>query len=288
MEDPFDSPGYFGYPEPPRRAATDAPENVPPATDDRVFSGPRYCRVCGAPLDPASLTCAQCAELPASAGALSARSTGARTIASGVVLYFVLLLSSVATWLICETEAAAWLLGGMVDTIIVLVWFGWHWQRLGSGLLTLPSLGWYAASLGVGGATFLLATVLIEVAVSLLGVEEILIVHPMLAAGHGWIAILLVGAVQPAIVEELAFRGVILSGLMGPLTTKEAIVVSALLFMTIHLTIAGFPHLFLIGLLLGYFRVASGSLYPGMLLHFTHNLLCLVFETPGWGLGNAA
>jgi membrane protease YdiL (CAAX protease family) len=85
-------------------------------------------------------------------------------------------------------------------------------------------------------------------------------------------------AVQPAIFEELAFRGVILAGVQHVLSPMESVVVSALMFMIIHLAVPSFPHLFVLGLALGWLRVHTGSLYPGMLLHFTHNLLCIVFE----------
>jgi len=48
--------------------------------------------------------------------------------------------------------------------------------------------------------------------------------------------------------------------------------------MMIHLSVPSFPHLFLMGLALGYLRSRTGSLYAGMVLHFTHNL-------PGGPLG---
>jgi membrane protease YdiL (CAAX protease family) len=63
--------------------------------------------------------------------------------------------------------------------------------------------------------------------------------------------------------------------------TREAVLISALMFMVLHLAVLSFPHLLVIGLVLGYVRVRSGSLYPCMLLHFTHNLLVVLAEMKG-------
>ena len=101
------------------------------------------------------------------------------------------------------------------------------------------------------------------------------------AAGWGWGMSILLVCVQPAVVEEVAFRGVIFSALREALESGEAIIVSALMFMILHLSVPSFPHLLLIGLALGWLRAKTGSLVPGMCLHFTHNLLCILSER--WG-----
>ena len=87
--------------------------------------------------------------------------------------------------------------------------------------------------------------------------------------------------VQPAVIEELAFRGAILGVLRDLLGTREAVIVSALMFMILHLAILSFPHLLLVGLALGYLRVRTKSLYPCMVMHFTHNLLVILAEATG-------
>jgi membrane protease YdiL (CAAX protease family) len=69
-----------------------------------------------------------------------------------------------------------------------------------------------------------------------------------------------------------------LSGLQRVMAARDAVIVSSTLFMIIHLSPLSFPHLLLIGLVLGWMRVRSGSLYPGMVLHFVHNGLVLVAE----------
>ncbi len=83
-------------------------------------------------------------------------------------------------------------------------------------------------------------------------------------------------------IEELAFRGIIFGALRRVLEPMEAVLVSALMFMILHLAIASFPHLFAIGLLLGWLRMHTGSMYPGMLLHFLHNFLVVLSERGPW------
>lgn len=90
--------------------------------------------------------------------------------------------------------------------------------------------------------------------------------------------LLLVVAVLPAVFEELAFRGVILSALLSHLGSRSAVFVSAVMFCLVHLTPLMFPFLLVMGLALGYLRVRSRSLYPSMLLHFAHNAAIVVLH----------
>ena len=115
-----------------------------------------------------------------------------------------------------------------------------------------------------------------------LDVEEPKCAEPILGAGYGWGTVILVFCIQPAVIEELAFRGVILGSLRRVLGRRDAVIVSALMFMVLHLSVLSFPHLLLIGLVLGYLRIRSGSLYPCMVLHFTHNFMAIMAEAAGW------
>jgi membrane protease YdiL (CAAX protease family) len=89
-------------------------------------------------------------------------------------------------------------------------------------------------------------------------------------------------AVQPAIFEELAFRGVIINALQRALSPFETVIVSALMFMILHLSFGRFPHTLALGLAAGFLRVRTKSLYPCMILHFSHNFMCVMAERAGW------
>jgi len=82
-------------------------------------------------------------------------------------------------------------------------------------------------------------------------------------------------AVFPAIVEEIAFRGLIQHWLQIAIKPWRAIILASFLFALMHGNIVGLPYLFLVGMLLGWAKWKSGSLYPSMLIHFLHNLVVI-------------
>jgi membrane protease YdiL (CAAX protease family) len=93
----------------------------------------------------------------------------------------------------------------------------------------------------------------------------------------------LVGGVAP-LVEEMIFRGVLLSGLMRRLPVAWAVLVSALIFGGAHLPDFGFawyaiPELVLLGVVLALFRLRAHSLWPAIVIHVTNNLIAAV---AGW------
>ena len=89
-----------------------------------------------------------------------------------------------------------------------------------------------------------------------------------------WLA-LLAFVLAPAVCEELAFRGFVLSGFWLPGKHWKAIIYSALLFGVTHAVIQQSLNAVLLGLLIGYIAVKTGSVWPGMAFHAVHNSLKL-------------
>lgn len=85
-----------------------------------------------------------------------------------------------------------------------------------------------------------------------------------------WGGILRVVVLAP-IVEELIFRGVIFSGFQRIYPAFWAIFFSALLFSLFHLNPWQMGPTFLLGLLLGYVRLRTGSLLAAIFTHALHN-----------------
>ena len=92
-----------------------------------------------------------------------------------------------------------------------------------------------------------------------------------------WSIFLLV-SLAPAVLEEIAFRGVIQSSLERMLNARDAWLIQAALFSVLHLHPLIFPSHFLMGLCFGYMRRRSRSVYPGMLLHACWNALVVLQE----------
>jgi membrane protease YdiL (CAAX protease family) len=97
-------------------------------------------------------------------------------------------------------------------------------------------------------------------------------------AGWPLWSLLLLISVMPAVFEELAFRGVIQSGLERVFNARDAWLIQAALFSVLHLSPLMFPSHFLMGLCFGYLRRRSRSIYPGMLLHGCWNALVVLGE----------
>lgn len=79
----------------------------------------------------------------------------------------------------------------------------------------------------------------------------------------------------PAVTEELFFRGA-LQGLLRPSGSAAAIFGTALLFGLLHLDLAQGLTAFICAVFLGWLAERSGSILPGMLLHFINNSLAFL------------
>lgn len=172
----------------------------------------------------------------------------------------------------------------IVMTVLVRQFWRTQWTRG-----DLPGFGFVQP----GDKSAYLGAVLLGVGVLLLGgpLTHVLAgAHPV----HQDITVM-AGKVSPAMrlllavpvvcvapfVEELVFRGVLLSGLASRLHTGWAIVASAIVFGCVHLPDFGFawypiPALVVMGLALAWMRVRSGSLWPSITLHATNNLFAML------------
>ena len=96
--------------------------------------------------------------------------------------------------------------------------------------------------------------------------------------GYGDLAInLFVMALLPAVGEELLFRGAIQPTLAKKVPLHAAIWITALLFGAMHQNLINLVPLTLLGGMIGYLRVWSGSLWLPILAHYTNNSLLLIF-----------
>ena len=84
---------------------------------------------------------------------------------------------------------------------------------------------------------------------------------------------ILIVAILPAIGEELLFRGVI-QRLMQEITKNVhwGVIISAMVFSAFHIQFYGFLPRFMLGLMLGYMFVFTGSLWVPIVAHFINNL----------------
>lgn len=253
-------------------------------TDDRTAAvepdglpsgaGPRFCHVCGGEWDTLAGHCATCV----SRAAAPPRPVSVTSpIRRALTLYF-LLLASLALLLFGDGAIESLLVVGVVDSVIVLGFCLLLWRPIARALGPPVPWGWCALAVVMGLTTFGLTALFLDGIGGLFGLEPESYSADYLTAGYGWTIVVLSVCVQPALIEELAFRGVMFSSFREVLGPAETIVVTAMMFMIIHLAVPTFPVLFAMGLLLGYLRYRTGSLLPAMIMHFTHNLMVIVME----------
>lgn len=99
--------------------------------------------------------------------------------------------------------------------------------------------------------------------------------------------ILLVLAVTPAICEELAFRGFILSGMRHLGHKWLAILVTSVLFGAAHSIIQQSLTACIVGMLLGYIAIQTGSLLPAILFHLVHNSMSVIVSLSSDAMANS-
>lgn len=95
-------------------------------------------------------------------------------------------------------------------------------------------------------------------------------------------------AVLPALVEELIFRGY-MQGTLKPYGERMAVILTAFIFGLFHGNILQFPFAFLLGLVMGWMTVQTGSIWPAVLTHFGNNLMSVLLDYfgkvyPKWNL----
>jgi membrane protease YdiL (CAAX protease family) len=95
-----------------------------------------------------------------------------------------------------------------------------------------------------------------------------------------FIAFFLVVTLLAPIVEELTYRGLGIS-LLEPWGAAVAVLVTGVLFGGAHGLIVGFPVLAFFGIVVGWLRVRTNSVLPGIVLHATFNGIALIAAVSG-------
>ncbi|HHW45361.1 MAG TPA: CPBP family intramembrane metalloprotease [Clostridiales bacterium] len=142
------------------------------------------------------------------------------------------------------------------------------------------------AGLGVSMLGNMAASV-ISYTMSLFGIHPSYPDFPVPKGVFGGLIYFLGLCVVPALVEEFAMRGVVM-GSLRRFGDGFAIFVSAMLFGIMHGNLIQAVFAFILGLILGYMTVASGSIWTAVTLHFLNNFLSLVISeiTKGLSAGN--
>lgn len=106
---------------------------------------------------------------------------------------------------------------------------------------------------------------------------ELMLPLSTLVSESPWWMIVLLMALLPAVCEELAFRGFVFGGLVRQ-GTLRAIVLSAFMFGISHGVLQQSIPAFVIGLLIGWVSLRTGSILPCLLIHLTNNSMSTMLQ----------
>ena len=228
------------------------------------------CPHCAAPWREGARFCGRCGRAPEAPPVADEpqAAVGSRGLGLALAAYFACLLPILVLTLVqhAGTSAILWANGwflvvGLAGAALI--------GREAWTLLGPPALTARGALLAIG------ATALVWGLAVGLGYALPSLFHdetaPYKAEGKTLWFVLLDLAVVTPIVEELVFRGVVLTGLRGVFPRQTAILVSGLLFSTLHLAFVSFCDHALFGVILATVCVRSRSIWPGVLLHAAWN-----------------
>lgn len=123
---------------------------------------------------------------------------------------------------------------------------------------------------------------------SLLGIEFTSGLEDLEMTGVGGFIIGTISmAIVPAIIEEFSIRGVV----MQPLRRYGdvfAIVASSFIFSIMHGNMAQIPYTVVGGLYLGYLAIATGSIWPSIIVHFVNNMFSVIVMSVSTTFGESA
>jgi len=170
-----------------------------------------------------------------------------------------------------ESMAIFYFISTLAVLVTSLIFASIHWRPLAAQLRTSGFLKWEAwASLAALVPLLLLNFGYHFFIRQLSGVHDI-----GLGVDLPIPLAVIIFCIFPAISEEIAFRGLVQYWLEVSIAPAKALVLGSAMFAALHFSLLSFPYLFLVGLLLAFVRRRTGSLYPGMLIHFLHNLVVI-------------
>ena len=233
----------------------------------------RFCDACGAEWLPEWVACAACPQTTSPNPAAKPRIS----LASPLALYFVLLATLLPGTFLPDPFATT-LAISILDSVIVMIWCLASWREIVPLVRCAPTGRNFTGAILLGALTFAFAHVSVGLLSELFGFEAFYFFSESFGADYGWGVVILIICIQPAVIEELAFRGIILGGLRTAMDDRDAVIVSSMMFMILHVQVFSILHLLLMGICAGYLRLKTRSIWPCIALHFTHNSLVLLFE----------
>lgn len=197
-------------------------------------------------------------------------------LAAGL-LFIVMLVLLVSLYFLPNLDMGLILTGSELALLVPVWWlavrkYGVSWRAL--GLRKFAPM-----ALGVGCGLMILSwgfNLVYSIFLALFDARAQPDFAPIFAATSSPWLILVAGAVIAPIVEEIIFRGFIFAGFKARYGWVKAAVLSSGLFAMIHFQPLAIIGIFLMGMIFAFLYQYSGSIWPGIIMHMSTNLLALV------------
>lgn len=197
------------------------------------------------------------------------------------VYYFgtLVLLAAYKLTSLFPDDFEGFLLVNTVDILIVLIFAGLTWKEL-KPLFSFSGFKFSTAGLTVVGA--LAGSVVISWLADLINVviSDDVFYDTFLfqQTSSPFLFATIFICVQPAFFEEIAFRGFLYSNIRKVSAPAGTIYITSFIFAIIHLAVVSMLWLVPIGLALAFLRMKYGTLWYGVMGHFTYNFGIILLE----------
>lgn len=245
---------------------------------DEQLAQPIACPSCGNSLYAGASFCGNCGK-----GLSVTESTESSNIfqqLSTTLIFYFLLLALLLVYKLSSDDSVEllWFMDGLVSLVTIFFAIAtrryfigkFSFHKVRPATMALVILGAIGAAIAVDFVAGLLNAGLFEE-----DVYETLIFQD--TAYPVMFAILSI-CIQPAIFEEIAFRGFVFSNIADVSNDRSAIYISGFLFGIMHLSVVGLFWLVPLGLAAGWLRYRYNTLWYGMFAHFTYNLTIIMLE----------
>jgi membrane protease YdiL (CAAX protease family) len=171
------------------------------------------------------------------------------------------------------------LLIDLLFILIIIIWVGISWQDIRPFLLwkSFNILKLIVYSLAAVVFAIIVNVIVTWLNKSMFGIEAYYY-EVFRHLKYAKLITILMIAVSPAIFEELAFRGVIQSGLSRMIEPQQTIYLTAFLFAILHMSFFSLFWLIPFAVFLSYVRNKENTLWYGVIMHFVFNATACFFE----------
>jgi len=147
----------------------------------------------------------------------------------------------------------------------VLLFRNFNWERL-AGCILIAAI-----------ASIIINVVISKLNISFFGTDESFYERYSIYSMPALVMIYSI-AVYPALFEELAFRGIIYNYLDNFMDEQLVVIITAFMFGIVHLNFISLFWLVPFGILMGIMRKRFGTIWYGVIFHFTFNFVAVLFD----------